>query len=63
MGTSGKDGWTVIRERNERRQRAEERRKPAWSMEEATGTTRLQNSHKVEASYLERLLMEEKRGR
>lgn len=63
MGTSKKDGWTVIRERNERRQRAEANRKPAWSAEELTGTTRLQNGPRVEATYLERLLMEEKRGR
>lgn len=37
-----KAGWDLIRERNERMERAAANRKPAWSADESTGSVRFQ---------------------
>jgi len=52
-----KNGWDVIRERNARRQHAEENRKPLLSVNEHTGTTRLaEEVDQHVAGYMDLLL-------
>lgn len=53
-----KDGWDLIRQRNERAARAEANRKPAWSADETTGTVRMDEDERGQSSFLESCLAE-----
>ena len=52
-----KNGWDIIRERNERKAKAEASRKPAPSQDEKTGSVRMaEATFRHTASFLELVL-------
>jgi hypothetical protein len=54
------DAWTLIHERNARRERAEASRAPAWSMDVRTGTVRQDESDRCQVSFIEMCIAETK---
>jgi hypothetical protein len=55
-----KDAWTLIYERNARRERAEANRAPAWSMDARTGTVRQDERDRCQVSFIEMCIAEAK---